>query len=100
MAVADLEVALELPTRTMPITTIHSVEVDLGDLRELLMGQGDLGMLLQLPLPLVEAVVVLEAAAATTIQIQTNPLARRQLRRHLADPVIHLRLETRIQVGE
>lgn len=100
MAVADLEVALELPTRTMPITTIHSVEVDLGDLRELLMGQGDLGMLLRLPLPLVEAVVVLEAATATTIQIQANPLARRQLRRHLAGQILRLRLETQIQVGE
>lgn len=97
---ADLEVALELPTRTMPITKIHSVEVGLGDLRELLMGQGDSGMLLRLPLPLVEAVVVLEAAATTTIQIQTNPLARRQLRRHLAGQMLRLRLVTQIQVGE
>ena len=94
---AALEVALELPTRTMPITTIHSVGVDLETLRELPMDLADSGMLLRLPLPLVEAVVVL--AAATTIQIQTNRLAHRQLRRHLADPILRLRLEARIQVG-
>lgn len=81
----------------MPVTTIHSVEEVLGVLREILVGQGDLGMLLglRLPTPLVEAAVGL-AAAATTTAIQIPRLARRQLRLHSADRTHRLRLEIQI----
>lgn len=92
-----MEAALEVPTRAMPTTIIHSVEEVLGVLREILMGQGDSEMLLglQLLVGLVEAAVDLAAAAAAAT-IQIPRLARRQLRHRSADRIPRLRSEVQI----
>ena len=93
-----MEAALEVPTRAMPTTIIHSVEEVLGVLREILMGQGDSEMLLglQLLVGLVEAAVDLAAAAAAAATIQIPRLARRQLRHRSADRIPRLRSEVQI----
>ena len=96
-----MEAALEVPTRAMPTTIIHSVEEVLGVLREILMGQGDSEMLLglQLLVGLVEAAVDLAAAAAAAAAaatIQIPRLARRQLRHRSADRIPRLRSEVQI----